>query len=111
MHTPIRQELLDFTVHVVTLVRPIVEAIGRHDRDLASQVRRATNSFALNIAEAFGTQKGNERQRLATALGSVYETRHGIRLAVAWGYVAAGDSAVALAAVDRLGGRVFGLKP
>lgn len=111
MHTPIRQELLDFTVHVVTLVRPIVEAIGRHDRDLASQVRRATNSFALNLAEAFGTHAGNERQRLSTALGSVYEARHGVRLGVAWGYVDAGDSAAALTALDRLGGRIYGLKP
>ena len=104
MHTPIRQELLDFTIHVVSLIRPIVEAIARHDRELGSQVRRATNSFALNLAEAFGTQNGNERQRLSTALGSVYEARHGVRLG-AWGYVDAGESAEALAALDRLGGR------
>ena len=88
-----------------------MEAIARHDRDLASQVRRATNSFALNLAEAFGTRKGNERQRLATALGSPYESRHGIRLAVAWRYVDVSEAAGALAALQRLGGRIFGLKP
>ena len=109
MHTPIRQEVLEFTVDVVTLVRPVVEAVARRDKDLACQLRRASNSFALNVAEAFGTQKGSERVRLETALGSVYEVRHGVRLAVAWGYVAAGDTVAPLAALDRLGARIFGL--
>ena len=109
MHTPIRQEVLDFTIHVTALMRPIVEAIARKDRDLASQVKRATNSFSLNLAEAFGTQKGHERVRLETALGSLYEARHGARLAVAWGYVGDGEVKPVLAALDRLGGRIFGL--
>ena len=72
-------------------------------------MRRATNSISLNLAEAFGTQKGNERLRFETALGSLYEAQHGVRLGVAWGYVAERDVAAALDALDRLGGRVFGL--
>jgi hypothetical protein len=40
MRTPLRKEILDHVFHVIALVRPIVESIGRRDRDLASQVRR-----------------------------------------------------------------------
>ena len=55
MHTAIRHDVLTYTLHLTTLVRPIVEGIARKDRELATQVRRATNSISLNLAEAFGT--------------------------------------------------------
>ena len=109
MHSPIRQDILDFALHTVSLVRPIVSAVARHDKELAAQLRQSTNSFSLNLAEAFGTQKGSERIRFETALGSIYETENNVRLSVAWGYIAGGETAGALAALDRLGSRVFGL--
>ncbi len=65
---------------------PLVEAIQRKDRDLASQVRRAVSSIALNAAEAQGNAGGNSRLRFESALGSLYEAQAGVRLAVAWGY-------------------------
>ena len=74
MRTPIQQDLLEFTLHIIGLLRPIVAAIARHDRDLASQVKRAANSVALNLAEAFGTRKGTHRVQLETARGSLFET-------------------------------------
>ena len=110
MHSPIRHEVLDFTIHVASLMRPVVTATARHDRELASQIRRATSSFVLNIAEAFGTKKGTERVQFENALGSLYEARAGVRLAVAWRYVAEGDTLAVVVAMDRLSGRVFGLK-
>ena len=109
MHSPIRQDILDFALHTITLVRPIASAIARHDKDLAIQLRGSASSFSLNVAEGFGTQKGSERVRFETALGSIYETENNVRLAVAWGYVAAEEAAGALAALHRLGGRVYGL--
>ncbi len=109
MHSPLRQQLLEQVLHVIELGRPLVVAMGRRDRDLASQVRRALSSVGLNVAEGFGSAAGNARLRFESARGSLYETEAGLRLAIAWGYVSAAEAGPALAAIDRLGARVFGL--
>ncbi len=118
MHTPLRYEILEQTIAVISLANPLVAAIQRKDRDaeewskdhdLASQVRRALSSVGLNLAEGFGTAAGNGRLRFETARGSLYEAHAGIRIAVAWGYFAQQQAAAVLAAMDVLGGRVYGL--
>jgi four helix bundle protein len=86
-----------------------VGVIEGHDKDLARQIRRAANSVALNLAESQGSDRGNRKARLHTALGSARETLTGFRLAVAWGYVG-GEQAVAVdAALDRVAAMTFGL--
>lgn len=109
MRTHLHQEVLQHAIHVVTLARPLVESIARRDRELASQLRRALSSVPLNIAEAFGCEAGNARLRFQTARGSLYEAQAGLRVAVAWGYVATESAAEALEALHALGGRVYGL--
>ncbi|MFW5877174.1 MAG: four helix bundle protein [Myxococcota bacterium] len=49
--------------------------------------KRASQSMALNLAEAHGSRAGNRRARLETALGSTQESRVALRIAAAWGYV------------------------
>src|SRR5580700_5148023 len=44
-----------------------------------------------NVPEADGSRGGNRVARFSTALGSVRESRAALRVAVAWGYVSAGD--------------------
>lgn len=108
--TPLSSTLLEHALTVAELARPLVEAIQRKDRDLASQVRRAVNSIALNVAEAHGAAgSGNSRLRFESALGSLYEARAGLRLALAWGYFSQSAAAPALDAMDRLGARVYGM--
>ena len=85
MHNPLRIQLLDDAVRIVELVRPTIEVVARHDRDLASQLRRALSSIALNVAEGFGSNAGNRRLRFDSARGSLYEAVAGIRIAAAWG--------------------------
>jgi four helix bundle protein len=109
MHIPDSTSLIDFAVQTIELARPLVAAIARRDRDLASQVRRALSSVALNLAEGFGSAAGNARLRFESARGSLYEARAGLRVAVAWGHFSAADAAQVLAALDRLGARVYGL--
>jgi four helix bundle protein len=109
MHKPMSNDITEHVLHTVELARPIVAVINRHDRDLASQVRRALSSVGLNVAEGLGTRSGNSRLRFETALGSLRETRSGIRIAVAWGYVAQSAVTELLGALDALGGRVFGM--
>jgi four helix bundle protein len=100
---------LEHALEVITLARPLVEAVGRRDRDLGAQLRRALSSIALNIAEATGNQAGNARLRYESARGSLYEARAALHVAVAWGYVSADDAREGLESLHALGGRVFGL--
>jgi len=100
---------LEHAINIAELARPLVETIQRKDRDLASQVRRAVSSIALNAAEAQGNAGGNSRLRFESALGSLYEAQAGIRLAVAWGYFSQSAAVEVLESMNSLGGRVYGL--
>jgi four helix bundle protein len=108
MRNPLHQPL-DHAIEAIILARSLVEAVARKDRDLGSQLRRALSSVALNLAEASGSHAGNARLRYESARGSLYEARAGLRVAVAWGYVAAEGAREVLESLDALGGRVFGL--
>ena len=109
MHTPLRSEILEQVVALISLARPLVDAIQRKDRDLASQVRRALSSVGLNVAEAFGNASGNARLRFESARGSLYEAQAGIRIAISWGYFTPQQATPTLVALDVLGGRIYGL--
>ena len=109
MHLPVRQQVIDETVRCVGMARPIVERVLKQDKDLASQIRRALSSVSLNLSEGFGVEGGNERLRFQTALGSLYEAKTAVRVAVAWAYVSAESTRELLSALERLGGRVYGL--
>ena len=108
MRNPLHQPL-DHALEVISLSRPLVEAVARRDRDLGAQLRRALSSIALNLAEASGNQAGNARLRYESARGSLYEARAALRVALAWGYVEAEAARGVLESMNDLGGRVFGL--
>jgi four helix bundle protein len=103
------RNVLEHALAVITLGRPLVETIARRDRELASQLRRALSSVALNLAEAAGNQAGNARLRHETALGSLYEARAALRVAVAWAHISAESAAETLEGLNTLGARVYGL--
>ena len=66
---------------------PIIAQIGRHDRDLTRQFRRASVSVALNLAEGQSLRGGSRRLRYLTALGSATEVRACLDVAEALGYI------------------------
>ncbi len=109
MHNPKSCSILEHSLEVVELARPLIEAVYRRDRDLASQLRRAISSVALNLAEGFGCTGGSARARFETARGSLNEAQTGIRIAVAWRYVSQAAASELLESMHSLGGRVFGL--
>jgi four helix bundle protein len=109
MRNPLHQDVLEHAIEVVALARPLVEAVARRDRDLASQLRRSLSSIVLNLAEGLGTQAGSARLRFETARGSLCEAKAALRVAIAWGYVSAEGAAGVLAPLHALGARVFGL--
>jgi four helix bundle protein len=95
-------DALDVSIETISCLRGIVGVVRRYDRDLADQLRRALSSIALNIAEGDGSSGGNRIARFSTALGSTREARAALRVAVAWGYVAAGDVEAGDAMLDRV---------
>ena len=109
MHHPMQQDILDFTLVIIEEMNPMIESIERKDRNLGMQVRKATSSFGMNLSEGVGVRRGSRRSRLETALGSAYEARQGLRIAVAWRYLTAAQAAAMIAALDRLAGRLYGL--
>ena len=83
-------------------VRPLFGPIGRFERDLSSQLKRAVASTALNIAEA-QRRTGNDRAHLLTvALGSADESRAVLEVAAALGAVDEADTVTAIALADRI---------
>ena len=92
----------ELSLQLIELLAPLMPRIKARDKNLADQLRQAASSIGLNAAEAAGSDPGNRRARLFTASGSANETRHALRQAVAWRYVAAGDAAPALALVGRI---------
>jgi four helix bundle protein len=79
----IHDDMLD----AIAMMPPIVGAIERRDKDLASQLRRAASSVALNIAEGGGSFGGVRTARYRTALGSARETLSCLQVAERWRYI------------------------
>ncbi len=80
-------------------VRPVVQAIRRHDAELADQVYRAAKSLVLNAPEG-GRRAGKDRAyHFRIAAGSAAEMAAGIRFAVAWGFCESQEGLFAL--IDR----------
>jgi four helix bundle protein len=85
-------------LEVLRELRPVMEQIEVHDRDLARQLRRASTSVALNTGEGSGCNGGTRRERYRNALGSARETGACLDAAMALGYVEGVDPSL----LDRL---------
>ena len=74
MHKPLRQQLVDSALSVISQARVPVEAVARRDRDLGSQLRRALSSVALHLADGarvgWGQCAGALRERARLPLRS-----------------------------------------
>ena len=82
-----RFEALDLSYRLIETLAPIASKIGRHDTDLAKQLRRAASSNALNLAEGSGRTANDRRRHFRIAAGSCKESQAALRVAEAWGYV------------------------
>src|SRR5689334_3086698 len=69
-------------------VAPLAGVVARRDKDLASQLRSALSSVALNIAEASDQRGARRDSHYSIALGSARESWSALEVAAAWGYIA-----------------------
>jgi four helix bundle protein len=81
--------IYDDMLEAVRTMRGMLAAIEKRDPDLARQLRRAASSVVLNLAEGSGSFGRVRTVRYRTALGSARETLACLRVAEAFGYVAA----------------------
>lgn len=72
-------------------MRPTISLIERKDRDLGRQLRRATASVGLNLAEGMYSRGKNRGAKYHIALGSAREVLACLELAEAFGYLRAID--------------------
>jgi four helix bundle protein len=97
----------------LSLVRellPLSRALQRTDRDLASQLRRASASVPLNLAEAL-RRIGRDRAHLLTvALGSAAELEAIVDVAEALSVASTRQAAAARARLDRLAAMLYRLR-
>ena len=74
-------------LQTIAELRPVIARLERRDLDLARQLRRASASVALNVAEGMYSRGRNRVARYHTALGSMRETTACIEVGVALGYL------------------------
>src|SRR5262245_33474865 len=79
----------DVAVQLVREVAPVAEAIGRRDRDLVRQLRKALSSVPQNIAEGSDQRGARRTSHYSIALGSAREAWSCLLIAHAWGYAPA----------------------
>ena len=100
-------QLRSHSLEAIKAMQPLLGNIRRQDAKLADQLRRASQSMHLNIAEAQGVRDGNRRLRFLTAFGSCQETMAALELAEVFGYTE--DSSELRGQFDRVAAMLYRL--
>ena len=78
---------LEVARELLVSLRAVIDRIEKKDRDLASQIRRASASITLNLREG-AERRGKDREHLwRIAAGSTAEVDEALHIALAWDYV------------------------
>jgi four helix bundle protein len=97
-----RFEVYEMSLQMVSALRPAVERIRHHDRDLALQLKRAGSSVPGNIAEGARRAGQDRLHHYRIAAGSAGEIRSHLAVAMAWGDVDQATVTPALALLDSI---------
>ncbi|GMV17162.1 MAG: hypothetical protein AMXMBFR56_53860 [Polyangiaceae bacterium] len=92
--------ILDSLEDLVKNVHQLADRVARHDRDLSSQLKSASNSAALNGSEGVWAKAGKRRSRLEDSLNSARETLMALRIARACSYLPAAEAEREIQALD-----------
>jgi four helix bundle protein len=97
----------EVSIELVRELRHLVEIVGKHDSNLADQIKRAGTSVVLNLSEGARRVRGNQQRAYEIAHGEARELLGALDCAAAWGYVL--DARSAREKLDRLLGLLWGL--
>jgi four helix bundle protein len=97
-----RFEVYEMALQMIRALRPAVERIRQHDRDLAAQLKRAGSSVPGNIAEGARRVGQDRLHHYRIAAGSAGEIRSHLAVALAWGDVDEATVTPALALLDSI---------
>jgi four helix bundle protein len=95
-----RFEVHEIALQMICALRPAVEGIRHHNRDLVLQLRRAGSSVPGNIAEGARRAGQDRLHHYRIAAGSAGDFRSHLAVAVAWGDVDQATVDPALAQLD-----------
>ena len=96
-------------IEVVRELGGVIRAIEGKDAALANQLRRASASVALNIAEGEHGMGRRKQASFSVALGSARESRACVEVGVALGYLEAGASPELADDLDHVIGMLYKL--
>jgi four helix bundle protein len=85
---------------MVTAVKPIMDRTK--DSEVRDQLKRASLSVLLNIAEANARRGKDRSNRFGIAEGSAREAEEAVWTAIGWGYVTQGEASQVLSLLDRV---------
>jgi four helix bundle protein len=97
-----RFEAYEVALELAAALAPVLANLARHDSSLACQMRRATASVALCLAEG-ARRTGKDRLHLyRVAAGSAAEVRAALALARAWSFAVPAQLSASEALLDRV---------
>jgi len=111
--TPVSVRRLDcyqLALELIRVLGPLRQRLAREDRDLASQLRRASASVPLNLAEAMRRTGADRAHLLTVALGSTAEVGAIVDVAEALGVAQGAPVRAAQVGVDRLSAMLYRLR-
>ena len=101
--------IYQLALEVVASVYRLAEEVQRRDRDLASQMRRASASVVLNLGEGMYSQGGRKVSRYFDSMGSARETVACLHVCVATRLLSQTKVDADLARLDRIIGGLYRL--
>jgi four helix bundle protein len=99
----------DLALTMLRRIKPLIDIVARHDRNLADQMQRSAQSSFLNIAEGQSARGRNEVAKLTVALCETREARAALAVAMAWGYLTYEQGRSSDAELDRMCAMLWGL--
>ena len=85
---------------MVVAVKPIMDRV--RDSEVRDQLKRASLSVLLNIAEANARRGKDRNNRFGIADGSAREAEEAVWTAIAWGFVTKEEATELLTLIDRV---------
>jgi four helix bundle protein len=97
-----RLRIYSVALEIVALVARLALEVKRHDPDLARQMKKASTSVALNLAEGEYSRGGNQLARFQDAMASANETVACVEASIAAEYIRAGEQVELLDKLDHV---------